>query len=112
MTVAKPREGAFRVAFTRQAEDDLHRLLDHLIAGAEDLDDLMAAIETMQELRAMANGALSRTPLIYRRSSASALMRELVLPLRTTGYVVLFEVVNESLVSVLAVRHQREDDYH
>jgi plasmid stabilization system protein ParE len=112
MTARAPRGGAFLVAFTRQAEDDLDRLLDHLIANAEDLDGLMAATETMQELRAMAKGALSRTPLIYRRSSESALMRELVLPLRKTGYVVLFEVVNESLVSVLAVRHQREDDYH
>ena len=39
-------------------------------------------------------------------------MRELVLPLRTTGYVVLYEVVNESLVGVLAVRHPREDDFY
>jgi len=29
-----------------------------------------------------------------------------------TGYVVLFEVEDNTLVTVLAVRHQREDDYH
>lgn len=112
MTARKPRVGAFRVTFTRQAEEDLERLFDHLLDSALDADDLQDAVDTLEELRAMAIGALSRTPFIYRRSAASALMRELVLPLRTTGYVVLFEVVNESLVSIVAVRHQREDDYH
>ena len=28
------------------------------------------------------------------------------------GYVALFEVEAENVVTILAVRHQREDDYH
>lgn len=41
-----------------------------------------------------------------------ALQRELVIPFGRSGYVVLFDIVNQSTVLVGAVRHQREDDYH
>ena len=50
MTAPTPREGAFRVTFTPQAAGDLDRLLDHPIANAQNLDDLMVATENMQAL--------------------------------------------------------------
>jgi len=28
------------------------------------------------------------------------------------GYVALFEIESENIVTILAVRHQREEDYH
>ena len=39
-------------------------------------------------------------------------LREMLIPFGSAGYVVLFEIEPPSTVTVLAVRHQREDDYH
>ena len=39
-------------------------------------------------------------------------MHELVIEFGLAGYVALYEIESASLVTVLAVRHQREDDYH
>ena len=38
-------------------------------------------------------------------------LRELVIPFGAAGYVALFEIESNGIVSILAVRHQREDDY-
>jgi hypothetical protein len=38
--------------------------------------------------------------------------RELIIPFGATGYIALFEIASASIVLVLAVRHQREEDYH
>jgi plasmid stabilization system protein ParE len=43
---------------------------------------------------------------------ANPFLRELIIPFGGAGYVALFEIENETTVTVLAVRHQREDDYH
>ena len=39
-------------------------------------------------------------------------LRELVIGFGRGGYVALFEVEDAETVTVLAVRHRREDDYH
>lgn len=39
-------------------------------------------------------------------------LRELIVPFGSARYVVLFEVEDASTVTMLAVRRQREDDYH
>jgi plasmid stabilization system protein ParE len=39
-------------------------------------------------------------------------MRELLIPFGRAGYVALYEIDGKDTVTVLAVRHQREDDYH
>jgi hypothetical protein len=38
-------------------------------------------------------------------------LREIVIAFGTTGYVVLYRIVSDDLLSVAAIRHQREDDY-
>ncbi|MDX9768663.1 MAG: type II toxin-antitoxin system RelE/ParE family toxin, partial [Ectothiorhodospiraceae bacterium] len=38
-------------------------------------------------------------------------LRELLISFGATGYVMLFEIDDASTVTILAVRHQREDDY-
>ena len=43
---------------------------------------------------------------------ASPFLRELFIPFGSVGYVALFEIEGGDLVTVLAVRHQREDDYY
>ena len=39
-------------------------------------------------------------------------LRELIIPFGASGYVALFEIDNRDCVTFLAVRHQREEDYH
>ncbi|MDB5936201.1 MAG: Plasmid stabilization system [Massilia sp.] len=51
-------------------------------------------------------------PFTCRKASPeSPFLRELVIPFGSTGYVVLFEIEDATTVTILAVRHQREDDY-
>jgi len=104
--------GDFVVRLTDGAEEDIQRLFDHLIDRAEFVDDLLKATETMQDLREAMLKLLTRHPMIFRKAAASPFLRELIVPLGTRGYVVLFEVIDAHVVRVLAVRHQREDDYH
>jgi hypothetical protein len=39
-------------------------------------------------------------------------LRELVIPFGAAGYVALFEIEDNETVTILAMRHQREDDFH
>ena len=43
---------------------------------------------------------------------SSPFLRELIIPFGSSGYVALFEIVDNRTVIIGAVRHQREDDYH
>ena len=38
-------------------------------------------------------------------------IRELVIPFGSGGYVALFEIDDKDNVTLLAIRHQREEDY-
>ena len=97
----------YRVRLTPEAEEDLLRLYDFLLerdlAAAE---RALAAIEEAFRL-------LSFSPFSCRKAvRANPLLRELVIPFGSAGYVALFEIESGNKVTVLAVRHQREDDYH
>jgi hypothetical protein len=39
-------------------------------------------------------------------------LRELIIDFGNSGFVALFEIVDNREVHLLAMRHQREDDYH
>ena len=101
---------SFRVRFTDEAREDLERLYDWLLERAEgDFTPAEAA------LHAIADGIslLQVAPLSCRRATpGNAFLRELVSGYGASGYVALFEVEDAHTVTVLAVRHQREDDYH
>ena len=57
--------------------------------------------------------ALERFPFNYRKATASSpFLRELMIPFSSAGYVALFEIEDDRHVTILAVRHQREDDYY
>jgi plasmid stabilization system protein ParE len=56
--------------------------------------------------------SLSRSPFIYRKAGQSPFPRELLIPFGHSVYVALFEIENARAVTILAVRHQLEDDYH
>lgn len=98
---------SFRVRVSKAAQDDLERLLDFL-----------APVDYPSALRARAAiergyGFLSEMPFACRKvDEANPFLRELVIPFGCAGYVALFEIEDEHTLTVLAVRHQREDDYH
>lgn len=103
----------FKVRLTRDAEADLDRLFDFLVERelARDSGDLDLPEQAVTALRA-GIATLRSSPFTCRKAGNSPFLRELVIAFGRSGYVALFEIENESTVSVVAVRHQREDDYH
>lgn len=103
----------FKVRLTRDAEADLERLVDFLLERelSRDGGDLTLPTQAIAALRA-GLATLKSSPFTCRKAGQSPFLRELVVPFGRSGYVALFEVEDDANVVVLAVRHQREDDYH
>jgi plasmid stabilization system protein ParE len=102
---------SFLVRYSASARDDLKRLYAHLLERAihaEDLDLGQRALDAIAD----AIASLSRSPFIYRKSGTTPFLREMLIPFGSSGYVALFEIEDETTVTILAVRHQLEDDYH
>jgi plasmid stabilization system protein ParE len=102
----------FDVRFSAAADDDLARLFDFLLDKAETVEDLDLAQAAIAAVRSMALNQLAVTPYSFRKAGKSPTRRELIIPFGATGYVALYEIASPSSVVVLAVRHQREEDYH
>ena len=101
---------SFRVRFTEAAENDLIQLYEFLLTRSE--SDWALAERGLEAIR-HAIQSLERSPFSFRKAIAgNPFLRELVIPFGASGYVALFEIDDEQTVSILAVRHQREDDYH
>ena len=105
-------KAAFEVRYTAAAREDVLRLFDFLLEWAQTVEDFDAAQAAIDALRNAVQNHLSRTPFIYRKAGDSAFVRELIVPFGHSGYVALFEIEGAGVVNILAVRHQREDDYH
>lgn len=103
---------SFDVQLTPTAELDLERLFDYLLERAETIEDLDRAQAAIDAIRAVMQRQLALTPYSFRKAAQSPAQRELIIPFGGTGYVALYEIVSPSKVAVLAVRHQREEDYH
>jgi plasmid stabilization system protein ParE len=76
------------------------------------LEDLEVAEAAIEAIRTASLHQLASTPFSFRKSGRSSMRRELIIPFGATGYVALYEIASPSSVVVLAVRHQREEDYH
>lgn len=101
---------SFTVRFTADAEADLIRLYEFLLAN--DASDWAVAERALTAIRHAIKG-LEQSPFSYRKAtSANPFLRELVIPFGASGYVALFEIDDDKTVTILALRHQREDDYH
>jgi plasmid stabilization system protein ParE len=99
----------FAVRFTQEAEADLLRLFDYL------LERDIGAAERAELAIAKAVELLQIFPFSCRKAgggAGEAFLRELIIPFGNSGYVALFEIEAGGHVTILAVRHQREDDYH
>jgi plasmid stabilization system protein ParE len=104
---------SFQVRLTRDAESDLGRLFDFVLERelARDGGDLTLPERAIAALRA-GIATLKTSPFTCRKAGQSPFLRELVVPFGHYGHIALFEVEDASTVTVLAVRHQLEDDYH
>ena len=91
--------------------------------SAETIDNLQDSGRNVPDIadRAIATilkalEVLSIFPHSCRKASTDSfniVCRELVIPFGSSGYLALFEIQEEQLrVAVLAVKHQRESDYH
>ena len=103
---------SFVVELSPSAEADLERLFDSLLDRAETTEDLDHAQAAIDAIRAAAEHRLAITPFSFRKAAQHPAQRELIIPFGSAGYVALYEIVSPSKVVVLAVRHQREEDYH
>lgn len=103
----------YKVEFSQAANDDLQRLFDFVLQRelSSETGDLAIADRAIQAIKNCVT-LLSSSPFTCRRAGDNPFVRELVIPFGITGYVALFEIVDNRTVIIGAVRHQREDDYH
>ncbi len=97
---------SYRVRYTTAARDDLRRLYVYLLerdapAARRARDTIAKGMELLKEFPFTCRKASPDTPFL----------RELLIPFGAAGYVALFDVEDAHTVTILAVRHQREDDY-
>ncbi|MDQ6967893.1 MAG: type II toxin-antitoxin system RelE/ParE family toxin [Mariprofundaceae bacterium] len=98
---------SFRVRFTKVAKDDLKRLYGSLL----DHDQLAArrAIKIIEQSLKL----LRDFPFACRKATPdNPFLREMLISFGASGYVLMFEIEDKDTVTILAVRHQREEDYH
>ena len=99
----------YRVRVTRASRADLLRLL-RFFAEGDPSSARRAAKALVAAFRSLAHLPFASRIAVAARPDAT--LRELIVPFGGTGYVLLFRVTDARTVSVLAVRHQREEDYH
>lgn len=98
---------SYRVRYTKAAREDLHRLFEFLLkrdvqAGRRARESILKAMEFLKDF-----------PFSCRKADpANSFLREIIIPFGSTGYVALFEIEDAETVTILAVRPQREEDYH
>ena len=98
---------SYQIRFTKTAREDIKRLYAFLLvhdlqAAKHALEAISKAIELLQTFPFNCRKAQADTPFI----------RELIISFGSNGYVALFEIEEDKTVTILAVRHQREDDYY
>lgn len=98
---------SWRVRYTRAAREDLLRLYSFLLE--RDVEAARRAMEAIDNSLVM----LQSFPFTCRKADPdNPFLRELLASYGASGYVALYEIEGEQIVTILAVRHQREDDYH
>jgi plasmid stabilization system protein ParE len=98
---------SYQVRFTGAAREDLKRLyaflLDHDPATARRaLQVIVRSMDFLVDFPFACRKAVPDNPFL----------REMVIPFGASGYVALFEIEDSELVTILAIRHQHEEDYH
>ena len=96
-----------QLRFTKAALADIERLYGFL--ADQDIPAAEAALHALEKAWEL----LGTFPFAARKADPSnPFLRELLIPFGGAGYVALFEIKDGATITILAVRHQREDDYH
>ena len=98
----------YSIQYTKTAIEDLERLHEFLLGSMpEYADQALERIDT-------AILTLEIIPHSCRKAQVDSdrHLRELVINQGKSGYLALFEIKPDDCVLILAVRHQRESDYH
>lgn len=96
----------YGLRYTSAARSDIKRLYAFLlkrdkVAAEKAIDIITSTIERLSEF-----------PFAARKAPGdNSFLRELVIPFGSAGYIALFEIEDQHTVTILALRHQREDDY-
>jgi plasmid stabilization system protein ParE len=98
---------SYQVRYTRAAKEDMVCLYDFLLekdisAARKALDAIHKGIEFLQDFPFTCRKVVPENPLL----------REMIISFGARGYVVLFEIEDNETVTILAMRHQREEDYY
>ncbi len=98
---------SYKVRYTKAAKEDIVRLYGFLVeqdiaAARKALTAIEKGVEFLQDFPFTCRKATPENPLI----------REMIISFGARGHVVLFEIEDNETVTILAIRHQREDDYH
>ena len=101
---------SYQIRYTDEAYDDLKCLYAFLLQ--QDANQNLVAAEHALQVIEKAIEVLKTFPFICRKAEIdNPFLRELIISFGANGYVALFEIEEGKLVTILAVRHQREDDY-
>ena len=97
----------YKVRYTLAAKEDLKRLFTFLA------DQDVQAAKRARKVIAASTKLLEQFPFTCRKAvPENSFLRELVISFGGAGYVALFEIEDQETITIIAVRHQREDDYH
>lgn len=98
---------SFNVRYTKGAREDIKLLYQFLLD--QDINAAKSALGAIGKITEF----LQYFPFSCRKADEqNPFLREVIIPFGSSGYVALFEIENNDTVTILAVRHQREDDYH
>lgn len=97
----------YQLRVSEAAQKDLERLFEFL--AEKDFKTAVRARAAIEKAYAFAEAM----PFACRKADdANPFMRELVISFGNAGYVALFEIESDDIVTLLTIRHQREDDFH
>ena len=98
---------SFQLRFTPEAANDLKRLYGFLAEN-----NPKAAKKALKAID-KSWGILENFPFSCRKADdANPFLREILISFGNSGYVAVYEIEDNETVTVLAVRHQREEDYY
>lgn len=92
----------------QSAKEDIERLYEFLLEAAPEYTD-QAMERIYKSLKLLEVIPHSCRKACYQDGRQ---LRELIIDQGSSGYIALFEIRLEGAVSILAIKHQRESDYH
>jgi len=98
---------SYQLRVSKSAQRDLERLFEFLAKN-----DIQTAIRARSAIEKAYDFAETMPFACRKANDSNPFLRELIIPFGSTGYVALIEIESNETVTVLAIRHQREDDFY